>query len=350
MAIENATAVRTAEAPPENRNDVELADRMRRSREAILGEVGKQIVGQRDVLEQVLLSLYVGGNSLVLGVPGLAKTMIIHVMAQVLDLDFSRIQFTPDLMPSDITGTEILQEDATTGRRRMTFRPGPIFANIVLADEINRTPPKTQAALLEAMQEHRVTVQGVTYTLEEPFYVFATQNPIELEGTYPLPEAQLDRFMFEIVIDHLPEDEELDVVRETTGAIKADPESVVTKEEIVQFQQLVRRVLVSDAVAGYALSIVRATRPEAEGSLDFIREWVAYGASVRAAQYLVLGGKARALTQGRFAVDFEDIRALAHPVLRHRILANFQAQSEGVTTDQLVDRLLKAVPEPKSGM
>ena len=350
MAIETATAVQTAEAPPEKRNDVELADRMRRSREAILAEVGKQIVGQREVLDQVLLSLYVGGNSLIIGVPGLAKTMIIHVMAQVLDLDFSRIQFTPDLMPSDITGTEILQEDAGTGRRRMTFRPGPIFANIVLADEINRTPPKTQAALLEAMQEHRVTVQGVTYTLEEPFYVFATQNPIELEGTYPLPEAQLDRFMFEIVIDHLPEDEELDVVRETTGVIKDDPVSVVTKEEIVQFQRLVRRVLVSDAVAGYALSIVRATRPEAEGSLDFIREWVAYGASVRAAQYLVLGGKARALTHGRFAVDFEDIRALAHPVLRHRILANFQAQSEGVTTDQLVDRLLKAVPEPRSGM
>ncbi len=348
--LENATAVAVVEAPPDNRNDVELANRMRSSRTAILDEVGKRIVGQRKVLDQVLLSLYVGGNSLVLGVPGLAKTMIIHIMAQVLDLDFSRIQFTPDLMPSDITGTEILQEDPASKQREMVFRPGPIFANIVLADEINRTPPKTQAALLEAMQEHRVTVQGVTYTLEEPFYVFATQNPIELEGTYPLPEAQLDRFMFEVVIEHLPEDEELDVVRETTGVVGDEPKSVVTKEELVQFQQLVRRVLVSDAVAGYALSIVRATRPEGEGSLDFVREWIAYGASVRAAQYLVLGGKARAITRGRFAVDFEDIRALAHPVLRHRILANFQAQSEGVTTDQLVDRLLKAVPEPKSGM
>ena len=347
MALANATAV---EAPPDSRNDVELADRMRWSRDAILEEVGKRIVGQRNVLDQVLLSLYVGGNSLILGVPGLAKTMIIHVMAQVLDLDFSRIQFTPDLMPSDITGTEILQQDPASSQRQMVFRPGPIFANIVLADEINRTPPKTQAALLEAMQEHRVTVQGVTHVLDEPFYVFATQNPIELEGTYPLPEAQLDRFMFEVVIDHLPEDEEFEVVRETTGVLKDEPRSVVTKEEIVQFQSLVRRVLVSDAVAGYALSIVRATRPEAEGSLDFVREWIAYGASVRAAQYLVLGGKARALTRGRFAVDFEDIRTLAHSVLRHRILANFHAQSEGVTTDQLVDRLLEAVPEPKSGM
>ena len=343
-------SVKTEGHEVETQNDVDLADRMRASRDAILKEVGKQIVGQQAVLDQVLLSLYVGGNSLLLGVPGLAKTMIIHVMAQVLDLDFSRIQFTPDLMPSDITGTEILQEDQTSNRREMVFRPGPIFANIVLADEINRTPPKTQAALLEAMQEHRVTIQGVTYNLEEPFCVFATQNPIELEGTYPLPEAQLDRFMFEVIIDHLPEDEELSVVTETTGVAKADPKSVVTREELVQFQQLVRRVPVSEPVARYALDIVRATRPEANGTRDFVRDWVAYGASVRAAQYLVLGGKARALTQGRFSVDFEDVRALAHPVLRHRILANFQAQSEGITTDRLVDQLLEAIPVPKSGM
>ncbi len=343
-------SVTTEEVGVQSRNDVDLAERMRASREAILEEVGKQIVGQRDVLEQVLLSLYVGGNSLILGVPGLAKTMIIHIMAQVLDLNFSRIQFTPDLMPSDITGTEILQEEEGSRLRQMVFRPGPIFANIVLADEINRTPPKTQAALLEAMQEHRVTVQGVTYELEEPFYVFATQNPIELEGTYPLPEAQLDRFMFEIIIDHLPEDDELSVVTETTGVAKSTPNSVVSREELLQFQQLVRRVPVSDAVARYALSIVRATRPESNGSRDFIRNWVAYGASVRAAQYLVLGGKARALTRGRFAVDFEDVRALAHPVLRHRILANFQAQSEGITTDKVIDQLLEAVPVPKSGM
>jgi len=343
-------SVRAEEVAVEPRDDVDLADRMRTSRDLILEEVGQQIVGQQEVLEQVLLSLYVGGNSLLLGVPGLAKTMIIHVMAQVLDLDFSRIQFTPDLMPSDITGTEILQEDATSRVRQMVFRPGPIFANIVLADEINRTPPKTQAALLEAMQEHRVTVQGVTYQLEEPFYVFATQNPIELEGTYPLPEAQLDRFMFEVIIDHLPEDDELSVVTETTGTMKGAPKSVVSREDILRFQQLVRRVPVSETVARYALSIVRATRPEGSGAKDFIRDSVAYGASVRAAQYLVLGGKARALTRGRFAVDFEDIRALAHPVLRHRILANFQAQSEGITTDRIVDQLLEAVPVPKSGM
>jgi len=345
--VDSATVQEVAGETP---NDVDLADRMRASREAILEEVGKQIVGQREVLEQVLLSLYVGGNSLILGVPGLAKTMIIHIMAQVLDLEFSRIQFTPDLMPSDITGTEILQEDETSRQRQMVFRPGPIFANMVLADEINRTPPKTQAALLEAMQEHRVTIQGVTYELEEPFYVFATQNPIELEGTYPLPEAQLDRFMFEIIIDHLPEEEELGVVTETTGVLREAPKSVVSREDILRFQQLVRRVPVSETVARYALSIVRATRPEASGSKDFIRDSVAYGASVRAAQYLVLGGKARALTRGRFAVDFEDIRALAHPVLRHRILANFQAQSEGITTDRIVDQLLEAVPVPKSGM
>ena len=342
--------VNTGAVEVESQNDVDLADKLRASREAILGEVGKIIVGQLGVLDQVLLSLYVGGNSLILGVPGLAKTMIIQLMAQALDLKFSRIQFTPDLMPSDITGTEILEENISTGKRELIFRPGPIFTNIVLADEINRTPPKTQSALLEAMQEHSVTVQGETLRLEEPFFVFATQNPIELEGTYPLPEAQLDRFMFEIVIEHLPEKEELSVVTETTGVEKEPPQSVVSREDLLAFQQLVRRVPVSEPVAKYALSIVRATRPEENGSRDFVRNWVAYGASVRAAQYLVLGGKARALTQGRFAVDFEDIRALAHPVLRHRILANFQAQSEGVTTDKLVDQLLETVPTPKSGM
>ena len=343
-------SVKTEEIGVESQTDVDLADKMRASREALLAEVGKQIVGQQGVLEEVLLSLYVGGNSLILGVPGLAKTMIIQLMAQALDLNFNRIQFTPDLMPSDITGTEILEENISTGKRELIFRPGPIFTNIVLADEINRTPPKTQSALLEAMQEHSVTVQGETFKLEEPFFVFATQNPIELEGTYPLPEAQLDRFMFEIVIEHLPEEEELSVVRETTGVEKEAPTSVVSREDLLSFQHLVRRVPVSESVARYALGIVRATRPEANGTRDFVRNWVAYGASVRAAQYLVLGGKARALTRGRFAVDFEDIRALAHPVLRHRILANFQAQSEGVTTDRLVDQLLETIPTPKSGM
>jgi MoxR-like ATPase len=298
----------------------------------------------------VLLTLFVGGNSLIVGAPGLAKTLLIYTMARVLDLKFSRIQFTPDLMPSDITGTDLVQEDAATGRRQMVFAPGPIFANIVLADEINRTPPKTQSALLEAMQEHRVTIQGRTYPLSEPFYVFATQNPIELEGTYPLPEAQLDRFMYHIIIDHPPYDEELDVVRTTTAIQDPRLARPVTGEDLVAFQQLVRKVPVADPVMRHALDLVRASRPKTPSSPDNVKKWVAFGASVRAAQYLVLGGKARALTRGRYHVSFEDIRAMAHPVLRHRIITNFHAQSEGVTTDMLVDRLLEAVPLPRSGM
>ncbi|MEX2570713.1 MAG: MoxR family ATPase [Gemmatimonadota bacterium] len=335
----------------EGDDDLELADRLKQGRERILAELRKAIVGQDAVVDQLLLSLFVGGNSLILGVPGLAKTLLVHSLAQVLSLKFSRIQFTPDLMPSDITGTDIIQEDATTGRREMVFAPGPVFSNIVLADEINRTPPKTQAALLEAMQEHRVTIQGRTYTLEEPFFVFATQNPIELEGTYPLPEAQLDRFMFEIVIEHLPEAEELEVVRSTTTVRKPVLEPAVSGEEILAFQNLVRKVPVSEPVLRYALSLVRATRPAADGkSPAFIKEWVSYGASVRAAQYLTLGGKARALMDGRAHVEYEDIRALAHPVLRHRILTNFHAESERVTTDQIVDQLLAEVKPPKSGL
>src|SRR5687767_11200782 len=274
-----------------NGDDLALAERVKKAYEDIRREIGKQIVGQDEVVELVLLSLFTGGNSLLLGVPGLAKTLLINTVSQVLDLKFSRIQFTPDLMPSDITGTEIIQEDAKTGQRRMQFVPGPIFANIVLADEINRTPPKTQAALLEAMQEHRVTVQGVTYPLKEPFFVFATQNPIELEGTYPLPEAQVDRFMFQINIEHLPENEELEVVRSTTAIQDQKFSHVVTGKDIVAFQRLVRKVPVSDTVLRYALAIVRASRP-ADNSPDFIKNWVSYGASVRAAQYLVLGGKA----------------------------------------------------------
>ena len=302
------------------------------------------------MVEQVLLSLFVGGNSLIVGVPGLAKTLLIHTMARVLELKFNRVQFTPDLMPSDITGTDIIQEDPATGRRQMVFAPGPIFANIVLADEINRTPPKTQSALLEAMQEHRVTIQGRTYTLEEPFYVFATQNPIELEGTYPLPEAQLDRFMFQIVIEHPPEDEELEIIRTTTAILEPRFERTVTGADLIAFQRLVRRVPVADPVLRYALAIVRASRPGSPTCPDSVKKWVAFGGSVRAAQYLVLAGKARALTQGRYHVGIEDIRSMAHPVLRHRVLTNFLAQSEGITSDQLVDRLLSAVPAPRSGM
>ena len=331
-------------------DDVALADRMKLGREQILKELRKTIVGQEDTINQVLLSLFVGGNSLIVGVPGLAKTLLIHTLARAVDLKFNRIQFTPDLMPSDITGTDIIQEDSTTGRRQMVFAPGPIFANIVLADEVNRTPPKTQSALLEAMQEHRVTVQGRTYSLEEPFFVFATQNPIELEGTYPLPEAQLDRFMFQVVMDYLKEDEELEVVKTTTAIQNYKFQHAVTGPDIVAYQKLVRRVPIAEPVARYAVHLARATRPVSSTAPDFIKKWVAYGVSVRAAQYLVLGGKARALMHGRYHVSFEDIRALAHPVLRHRILTNFHAQSERVTTDQIVDQLLNAVPVPKCGI
>jgi MoxR-like ATPase len=334
----------------ESPDDIKLADKMKAGREQILRELRKVIIGQEDVINQVLNTLFVGGNSLIVGAPGLAKTLLIHTMAQVLQLKFSRIQFTPDLMPSDITGTDLVQEDAATGRRQMVFAPGPIFANIVLADEINRTPPKTQSALLEAMQEHRVTIQGRTYKLDEPFYVFATQNPIELEGTYPLPEAQLDRFMYHIIIEHPPYDEEIDVVRTTTAIQNPQLERPVSGEDLIQFKELVRKVPVAEPVLRHALDIVRATRPRAKDSPDFINKWVAFGASVRAAQYLVLGGKARALTSGRYHVSFDDIRALAHPVLRHRIITNFHAQSEGVTTDQITDRLLDIVPMPRSGM
>jgi MoxR-like ATPase len=331
-------------------DDIALADRMNVGRKAIVTELKKIIVGQDEVISQVLNTLFVGGNSLIVGAPGLAKTLLIYTMARVLDLKFSRIQFTPDLMPSDITGTDLVQEDATTGRRQMVFAPGPIFANIVLADEINRTPPKTQSALLEAMQEHRVTVQGKTYQLSEPFYVFATQNPIELEGTYPLPEAQLDRFMYHIIIEHPPYDEELGVVKTTTALQNPQLERPITGEDLIAFQRLVRKVPVAEPIMRHALDIVRATRPRNSDSRDFINKWVAFGASVRAAQYLILGAKARALTSGRYHVSFDDVRALAHPVLRHRIITNFHAQSEGMTTDQIVDTLLKQVPLPRSGM
>jgi MoxR-like ATPase len=331
-------------------DDIALADKMKNGRQQILAELHKRIVGQADVIELVLQTLFVGGNSLIVGVPGLAKTLLVATLARVVDLKFNRIQFTPDLMPSDITGTDIINEDASTGRRQMVFAPGPIFANIVLADEINRTPPKTQSALLEAMQEHRVTIQGRTYTLDEPFYVFATQNPIELEGTYPLPEAQLDRFMFHIVIDHPPEHEELDVVRTTTAIQDPQFHRPVTGPDLVAFQRLVRRVPIAEPVLKYALTLVRTSRPKAPNAPESVKKWVAFGASVRAAQYLVLGGKSRALCAGRYHVSFEDIRSVAHPVLRHRILTNFRAESEGVSTDTIIDELLERVPVPVSGM
>ncbi len=334
----------------ESPDDIALADKMKAGREQILVELRKKIIGQEEIINQALLTLFVGGNSLVVGVPGLAKTLLIQTMAQVLDLKFARIQFTPDLMPSDITGTDIIQDDPETGGRKMVFAPGPVFTNILLADEINRTPPKTQSALLEAMQEHRVTVQGRTYQLQEPFYVFATQNPIELEGTYPLPEAQLDRFMFHIVIEHPPEHEELEVVRTTTITNNPEYNHAVTGADLVAFQELVRKVPVSEPVMRYTLDLVRTSRLNEGGGPEFVKKWVQYGASVRAAQYLILGSKARALTQGRYHVNFDDIRALARPVLRHRVLLNFHAESEGITSDQIVDQLVEAVPVPASRM
>ena len=334
----------------ESADDIALADRMNAGRKAIITELGKRIIGQNEVIELVLQTLFVGGNSIIIGVPGLAKTLLVQTLAHVLDLKFTRIQFTPDLMPSDITGTDIIQEDTSTGRRQMVFAPGPIFSNIVLADEINRTPPKTQSALLEAMQEHRVTIQGRTYTLDEPFYVFATQNPIELEGTYPLPEAQLDRFIFHIIIDHPPEHEELEVVRATTAIIDPHFLRPVTGADLIAFQRLVRRVPIADAVTRYALSLVRTSRPKSPQAPESVKKWVAFGASVRAAQYLVLGAKARALCSGRYHVSFEDIRSLAHPVMRHRVLTNFRAESEGIHTDTIVDELIQQVPAPVSEM
>ncbi len=308
------------------------------------------IVGYEDVIEQVFVALVSGGNCLLVGVPGLAKTLLIHSVAQALDLKFSRIQFTPDLMPSDVTGTDIVVDDPETGRRRLAFTPGPIFANIVLADEINRTPPKTQSALLEAMQERRVTVQGRTYVLEPPFYVFATQNPIELEGTYPLPEAQLDRFMFEVILEYLPELEEIEVVKRTTALQSISFSHALTGADIIGFQELVRRVPAADPVVRYAVQLARRSRPGEADAPDFVKRWLLYGASVRAAQSLILGGKARALIHGRYHVSFEDVRALAKPVFRHRLLLNFHAQSERVTTDQVVDRLIESVPVPRSGL
>ena len=334
----------------ERLDDAELADRLHGAAERIKSELRKVIVGQDAVVEQTLIALFAGGNCLLVGVPGLAKTLLISTLSRALDLKFSRIQFTPDLMPSDVTGTDVIQDDPASGQRKLTFMPGPIFANVLLADEINRTPPKTQAALLEAMQERHVTVQGRTYELSPPFFVFATQNPIELEGTYPLPEAQLDRFMLEVILDYLPEEDEVSVVKQTTSLPVGSVTPVVSRDEILAFQRVVRRVPVADAVTRYAVKLVRLSRPTEAGAPDFVKQWISYGASVRAAQALILGGKARALLQGRAHVSFDDVRALALPVMRHRVLLNFQAQSEKISTDQLIEKLLLAVPLPKSAL
>ena len=340
----------TAVAEPPAVSDGELAERMREAADRVTAEIRKRIIGQEQAIEEVLISLFVGGNSIITGVPGLAKTMIVQTLSEVLALRFQRIQFTPDLMPSDITGTDIIQENPETGKRNLVFVPGPVFANIVLADEINRTPPKTQSALLEAMQEHQVTVQGRTYPLPEPYFVFATQNPIELEGTYPLPEAQLDRFLFNIIIDYLPVDQEREVVRSTTSDRTAELENVLSGEDLLEFQRLVRRVPVSEPVLAYAVDLARRSRPGGAGAPDFVNEQVQYGASVRAAQYSVLGGKARALIHGRHHVAIEDVQALAPPIFRHRVLPNFHAQSERVDSEAIVRRLIEEVPVPASRM
>jgi len=326
----------------------ELARQVARQREQVLTELRKVIVGQDEVVDQVLMSLFCGGHCLITGVPGLAKTLLVKTLAQILHLRFKRIQFTPDLMPADITGTEVLDDEG--GRRSLRFVHGPIFAQIILADEINRTPPKTQAALLEAMQEYHVTAAGRTYELERPFFVLATQNPIELEGTYPLPEAQLDRFLFNVVMTYLSEDDEVKVVTGTTGRAGAEPQRVLDGQDILRIQEAVRSVLVADDVARYAVRLVDSSRPGRGAKLDFVEQYVKWGAGLRASHALVLGAKARALVHGRLHVTVKDVQALAAPILRHRVIPNFYAEAEGMTPDRIIEQLVAAVPVPASGL
>ncbi len=329
-----------AAAPSVSNDDVAAINALRGLYDKLRGEVGKRIIGQEAVVEQLLICILAKGHALLMGVPGLAKTLMVHSLADVMSLDFNRIQFTPDLMPSDITGTDILQESDTPGKREFKFIKGPVFANIVLADEINRTPPKTQSALLEAMQEHKVTAAGRTLSLPEPFFVLATQNPIEQEGTYQLPEAQLDRFMFFIHVEYPSEAEELRIARETTGSGGASLEKILDGLEVLGFQELVQRVPVPDHVYETAVRLVRMTRPKEEAAPDWIRKWVMWGAGPRAVQYLIRGAKAHAVLHGSYLVRMEDVEAVAKPVLTHRILTNFQAQSEGVTSPQIIERLI----------
>ena len=323
----------------------QTVEQIRSSRKKIDAELSKTIVGQHDVVEQLLISLFAGGHCLITGAPGLAKTLLVRSIAQIFHLQFQRIQFTPDLMPADITGTEILEQE-TGGHRKMQFVKGPIFGNVILADEINRTPPKTLAALLDAMQEHQVSVAGQRYVLEEPFFVLATQNPIEMEGTYPLPEAQLDRFMFNVLIDYLPENDEVAVVKQTTSRRSAKIEPLFTGEDVKRFHEVVQRVPISEDVIRYAVRLASASRPGQKGTPDFVTNWVSWGAGTRAAQYLVLGAKARALLSGRSHATPDDIKALVHPTLRHRILVGYRAEAEGVTVDNVINRLLEHVPAP----
>ncbi len=329
-----------------SQNDLQAVENLRSAHQRLRNEIGKVIVGQTEVVDQLLTALLSNGHCLLVGVPGLAKTLLVSTVARVLDLKFSRVQFTPDLMPSDITGTEILEEDHTTGKRMFRFVKGPVFANIVLADEINRTPPKTQAALLQAMQEHEVTTGGETFRLPEPFFVLATQNPIEQEGTYPLPEAQLDRFMFNIYVDYPSVREEEQIVQSTTSAAVADIKPVMDSDTIRNLQNLVRRVPVSDHVIAFAVALARSTRPKEEGARQYIKDWVSWGAGPRASQYLVLGAKCKAILEGRPTPSVDDVRAVSRPVLRHRIVTSFNAEADGVGTLEVIDRLLQDV-KPK---
>ncbi|MBH49243.1 MAG: AAA family ATPase [Candidatus Marinimicrobia bacterium] len=324
-------------------NDIELLEKLNQSKDRFLSEIGKTIIGQTKILNQILIALFCKGHTLIVGVPGLAKTLMIKTMAELLELNFSRIQFTPDLMPSDITGTEIIEEDHTTGKRNFRFFQGPVFGNIILADEINRTPPKTQAALLEAMEEHRVTSSGTTYTLEEPFFVLATQNPIEQEGTYPLPEAQLDRFMFNLKISYPTQEEEIKIVQSTTGELEKDIKPILSRQELLSFQNLVRRVPVAENVISFAVNLTTSTRPDSGIAPDFIKDWIDWGAGPRASQYLILGAKAKAALDGRPSPDISDIKEMALPVLRHRILPNFNAEAEGLSTDDILLKLLDSI-------
>jgi MoxR-like ATPase len=326
-------------------DDVRLAEKAHEAHQTILAELGRVVVGQQQVIEELLITIFARGHCLLVGVPGLAKTLLVSTLAKSMDLDFKRIQFTPDLMPSDITGTEVIQDDPDTGERKFKFLKGPIFANVILADEINRTPPKTQSALLEAMQERRVSVGGTDYELEEPFFVLATQNPIEQEGTYPLPEAQLDRFMFMVHVDYPSDSEESEIIRRTTAAPMKEPESIIHGSDIVEYQELVRRVPAADTMIEYAKRIARSTRTTGDNIPEFIKKWVTWGAGPRASMFMILAAKARALLHGEAHVSWEHIRAVAKPILRHRIILNFAAQAEGMTTDQIVDQVLEHVPE-----
>lgn len=326
-------------------NDIELVSRLHGNVKELKREVAKVIVGQEDIIEQLLIALFAAGHCLLVGVPGLAKTLLIKTLAQTLDLSFNRVQFTPDLMPSDITGTEIIEDNKTTGEKIFRFVKGPIFSNIVLADEINRTPPKTQSALLEAMQEHNVTATGNTYKLDKPFFVLATQNPIEQEGTYPLPEAQLDRFMFSLKVDYPSFDEEVKIVAQTTTAAKPQVNRVLQVEEILTAQELVRKVPVAENVIRFAVKLVTTTRPHINGASEFVNNYLRYGAGPRASQFLVLGAKTRAVLQGRFSPEIEDVKAVSFAVLQHRIVTNFNAEAEGITHEDIIKKLISNVNE-----